>query len=73
MSAYDELSYSGQLGPEGVRLLYETVQRVARRFPPQGGGSWDSDKYTEAAHDFLTGRAANDPTLLEERCQETCR
>ena len=59
MSAYTELRDEGQLGPEGVRLFYETVQRVARRFPPPGGGSWDSDGYTEAAHDFLTTREKN--------------
>jgi hypothetical protein len=64
MSAYTELRDTGQLGQEGVRLLYETVQRVARRFPPPQGGSWDSDKHTEAAHDFLTGRAENPITAL---------
>jgi len=64
MSAYSELRDTGQLGAEGVRLLYDTVRRVARRFPPAGGGSWDSDKYTEAAHDFLTARATSPITTL---------
>jgi len=64
MSAYSELRDTGQLGEEGVRLLYDTVRRVARRFPPSGGGSWDSDKYMEAAHDFLTSRATNPITSL---------
>lgn len=64
MSAYSELRETGQLGEEGVRLLYDTVRRVGRRFPPPGGGSWDSDKYTEAAHDFLTSRTTNPITSL---------
>lgn len=59
MSAYSELRDTGQLGEEGVRLLYDTVRRVGRRFPPPGGGSWDSDKYLEVAHDFLTSRTNN--------------
>lgn len=64
MSAYSELRDTGQLGEAGVRLLYDTVRRVARRFPPPGGGSWDSDKYIEAAHDFLTARATSPITTL---------
>lgn len=56
MSAYEELRDTGQLGDTGVRLLYDTVRRVARRFPPSGGGSWTGDGFVEAAHDFLTAR-----------------
>jgi len=54
MSAYLELRETGRMGEDGVRLLYSTVRKVGRRFPPPSGGRWDDDKYIEVAHDFLT-------------------
>lgn len=55
----DELLTSGQLGPEGVELLYRTVRQVirSRNFPPPGGsGVWTSDQIMEVAHDVFAER-----------------
>lgn len=55
MGAFDELR-SGVVGPETVRLLYESVASCARlrRFPaPPGSDRWDRDAVQEVAHDFI--------------------
>jgi hypothetical protein len=62
MSARTELRETGQLGDDGVRLLYATVRSVARARnfpPPDGAARWTFDGVAEAAHDFLTGTNAD--------------
>ena len=56
--AYEELLETGALGTEGARLLYRTVEAVARfdRYPPpRDHSSWTADAVAEVAHDFLSG------------------
>lgn len=57
MSAYLELRATGTLGPDGARMLYETVATVIRfdRLPPPAQtGTWSADDVRELAHDFLS-------------------
>lgn len=59
MSAYEELRDTGQLGPDGARMLYRAVRVIAigRGFPPPGGhDAWFADAVKEVAHDFLVHR-----------------
>ena len=87
MGALEEFRESGKLGPEGVKLLYETVAAVARfgRFPPPYRyASWESDSVAEVAHDFISGERslerlahlyvlATDERSLELLLQEAVR
>ena len=55
----DELLTTGQLGPEGVALLYCTVRQVVRIRnlpPPPGLSLWTEEALTEAAHDVFSSR-----------------
>lgn len=56
--ARSELLATGQLGPIGAALLYETVGSVARARnfpPPDGHGSWDRSATESVAHEVLMG------------------
>lgn len=55
MSAFLEFRQTGQLGPEGAKLLYETTSRVIRdgRYPPPDGERWTTDDVIGVAHEFL--------------------
>lgn len=67
MTAWTELVDDGQLGDQGVLLLYRTVRTVAlaRNFPPpEGHGVWTLDAIMETAHEFLT--SPNAPKRLTQ-------
>lgn len=56
MGAYEELS-AGTIGEQTARLVYETVDAVARlhRFPaPEGTDRWDANAVQDVAHDFMS-------------------
>jgi hypothetical protein len=56
--AWDELRTTGTLGPDGVVLVYDTVDAVRRfdRYPPPAGTNrWTKSAVWEFAHDFLFG------------------
>lgn len=58
MTAWTELSDSGQLGELGAKALYRAVlvTAVAHNFPPpHGSDHWDQGTVADVAHDFLTG------------------
>ena len=55
----EELLSTGSLGPEGVALLYRTVEQVVRVRhlpPPEGADKWSPDMLLEAAHDVYLHR-----------------
>lgn len=57
--AREELLTSGELGPEGIDLLYTTVRQVIRSRnvpPPLGYASWTGDQVMEVAHDVFADR-----------------
>jgi hypothetical protein len=56
--ARSELLATGQLGPAGAALLYQTVGAVARARnfpPPEGHGDWDRSAIEGVAHEVLAG------------------
>lgn len=56
--ARSELLATGQLGPAGAALLYQTVGAVARSRnfpPPEGHTGWDRSAIQEIAHEVLAG------------------
>lgn len=65
-----ELLATGQLGPEGVALLYRTVRQVVRLRnlpPPPGIQQWTDEALTEAAHDVFATRGPERLLLLASR------
>ena len=55
----EELLSTGSLGPEGVALLYRTLEQVVRVRhlpPPEGADKWSPDMLLEAAHDVYLHR-----------------
>lgn len=66
----DELLATGQLGSEGVALLYRTVRQVVRLRnlpPPPGLQQWTDEALTEAAHDVFATRGPERLLLLATR------
>lgn len=69
----EELLTTGQLGPMGVELLYETVRQVIRMRnlpPPPGLAIWTHDALVEAAHDIFVSRGPERLLLLAARSSD---
>jgi len=77
--ALTELRATGRLGEAGVRLLYETVRKVAvaDRIPPPTSRRWDDEAVREVTHAFvvehLLGKRRIDSLLLRATDEQSFR